>query len=84
MSEQALQRYSRAVRHMEPAGVVALAESHAELMEALDKFRNTPVNPNSILDGHFLSCNGVHEFAEERIPQRCVAAQAALTKAREL
>ena len=36
MSEQTLQRYSRAIRHMEPAGVAALAESHAELIEALE------------------------------------------------
>lgn len=36
MSEQALQRYSHAVRHMEPAGVIALAKSHTELIKALE------------------------------------------------
>ena len=56
-----------------------LAESHTELIAALESFKVAS-------HGHFSQCGLVHSPDRRWRPntQRCIAVQAALTKAREL
>ena len=61
----------------------ALAESHAELVAALDAFAIKHLK--SSWTGHFPSCAAVtHKRDAPPCSPRCAAAQSALTKARKL